>query len=335
MFIDTVKITIKSGNGGNGTVSFFRTKSNPKGGPDGGDGGPGGDIVFQGESSLYTLLDFKYKKFFRAESGGKGSSRYRTGKTGKDIIIKVPCGTKIIDTNSGKILADIIKDKEKVTILKGGQGGKGNKFFAGPENTTPRNFTPGKEGQELTVLLDLYIIADIGIIGFPNAGKSSFLSTISNAKPKIANYPFTTLSPHLGVLEINNLPMVFADIPGLITGSSKGQGLGNKFLKHIERTRMLLHIIDGSIIKQDQSIYNNLNLINNELSEWNPKLLELEHLYAINKIDLLDTKEIEKIKKELDEKNITHFFISCKENLGIDALAGAIYDKLNSMRNKD
>jgi len=334
MFIDTVSITIKSGNGGNGCVSFLRTKQNPKGGPDGGDGGSGGNVIFQADPSLFTLLDFRYRKRFSAEDGQKGKSRYRKGRTGQDIIIRVPCGTKIIDTETGRMLADITEPGQNTVILKGGSGGRGNKFFAGPENTTPKNCTPGNKGTELDVLLDLYIIADIGIIGFPNAGKSSFLSIISNARPKIADYPFTTLSPHLGVCEIGSIPVIFADIPGLIEGSSQGMGLGNRFLKHVERTRVLLHMIDGSAVKQGKSLLEKIKQINSELYGWNPKLKDTEQVYAVNKTDLLDSSEMAKIKEELEKAGLPFCPISCKDASGIDKLLTYTGIILESLKNK-
>ncbi len=332
MFIDTVNITVRSGKGGDGCVSFLRTKNNPKGGPDGGDGGSGGDIAFKADSSLFTLLDFRYKNRFSAQDGQKGRSRYRKGKSGQNLIIKVPCGTKIINSETKDVLADLTDPGQVITILKGGEGGKGNKYFAGPTNTTPKNFTPGKKGSELKILLDLYIIADIGIIGLPNAGKSSFLSIISNAKPKIADYPFTTLSPHLGVREIDDKAVIFADIPGLIEGSSKGLGLGNRFLKHIERTRMLLHIVDGSIVKQGKSLLENIDLINHELYEWNPILKNLEHIYAVNKIDILNQADTDMIKRELEGAGIKFYKISCLSGYGIDEIIKAIYSSLIKIR---
>lgn len=332
MFIDTVKIKIKSGNGGNGAVSFFRTKTNPKGGPDGGDGGHGGNVIFQGDPHLYTLLDFKHKRHFSAQNGSNGRSRFRTGKCGQDIIIRVPCGTKIVDIARKKVLVDILQPGEQHTILKGGHGGKGNKFFASPVNTTPRHSSPGKAGTELDLLLDLYIIADIGIIGFPNAGKSSFLSSISNARPKIADYPFTTLNPHLGVLTYNYTPVIFADIPGLIKGSSDGLGLGNKFLKHIERTRLLLHITDSSIIKQGKCIEESIQNIQKELENWDSALAGREQINAINKIDLLDSDELLFIKKRLKDKGIDAHFISCIDHTGINELITHIYHKLETIK---
>ena len=284
-FIDEAKIYLKAGDGGNGSVSFRREKFIEFGGPDGGNGGKGGDVIFSAVPNLNTLIDFRYKQHFRAERGHGGSGVNCTGASGQDLIIEVPVGTQIFDESGEELLYDLDSISE-VIIAKGGAGGAGNAVFKNSVNQAPRKAVPGWEGDELWVWLRLKLLCDVGLLGMPNAGKSSFLSKVSGAKPKIADYPFTTLKPQLGVVRLGYEEFVVADIPGLILGASKGLGLGDRFLRHIERCRVLLHIID--ISSSDVSyIIDSYNTVHNELKEYKAELGNKEEIIALNKIDLL------------------------------------------------
>lgn len=282
-FLDQAKIYLESGHGGPGCSSFRREKYVEFGGPDGGNGGKGGDIYFEALPTLNTLIDFRYTQHFRAQSGQNGAGRNMTGAGGEDCIIKVPVGTQILDEDKETVLADLTKTGEKVRFLKGGDGGFGNTHYKSPTNQAPRKSTPGWTGQEIAVWLRLKLIADVGLIGLPNAGKSTFLSACSNATPKIADYPFTTLHPNLGVVKAGNTDFVIADIPGLIEGAHEGQGLGDRFLGHVERTSVLLHIIDCT---QD-NIVKDYNTIRTELKEYGAELKDKPEIIAINKADAL------------------------------------------------
>jgi len=282
-FLDEAKIYLQSGNGGPGCVSFRREKSAEFGGPDGGNGGKGGDIYFEVIDTLNTLIDFRYQQHFRAESGHNGSGRNKTGAGGKDCVIRVPVGTQILDDDKETILADFLEPDKKIKFLKGGDGGFGNAHYKSATNQAPRKFTPGWPGQELAIWLRLKLIADVGLVGFPNAGKSTFLAACSNATPKIADYPFTTLHPNLGVVKAGDKDFVIADIPGLIEGAHEGHGLGDRFLGHVERTSVLLHIIDCT---QDD-LAGAYNTIRHELTEYSAGLENKPEIIVLNKIDAL------------------------------------------------
>lgn len=282
-FLDQAKIYIESGNGGPGCVSFHREKYIEYGGPDGGNGGKGGDVYFEVLDTLNTLIDFRYQQHFRAEHGQNGMGRNRTGAGGADLIIKVPVGTEVLDEDKETVLADFTKAGERVLFLKGGDGGFGNAHYKSSTNQAPRRFTPGWPGQEVAVWLRLKLIADIGLVGLPNAGKSTFLSACSNAKPKIADYPFTTLHPNLGVVRVGQRDYIIADIPGLIEGAHEGHGLGDRFLGHVERTAGLLHLIDST---QDD-VVKAYNTIRHELSEYGGGLDEKEEVIALTKSDAI------------------------------------------------
>ena len=321
MFIDRVKIKIKGGNGGNGTVSFHRAKYVTNGGPNGGDGGRGGDVIFIADSGLNTLMDFRYKKVFKATAGDDGGKNNCSGKDGESIVIRVPVGTVIREATSNKIMADMITPDESKILIKGGKGGKGNQHFATPTRQTPRYAEKGKISKEYEVILELKLIADVGIIGFPNVGKSTLLSMVTNANPKIANYHFTTLAPNLGVVQSRwGSDFVLADIPGLIEGASQGVGLGHDFLRHVERTKVLIHVVDAAGIESDNPV-ENIEKINSELQAFNKNLLERPQVIACNKMDLPDSaKNFEKIKLEYEPKGYKVYPISAATNSGLDEL---------------
>ena len=298
-FLDQAKIYIKAGDGGAGSASFRREKYIEFGGPDGGDGGNGGSVILESEGNLNTLIDFRYRQHFKAETGKSGSKKNKTGASGKDLILKVPVGTQIYEEDNNTLIYDLTKNKEKFVVATGGKGGLGNTRFKSSTNRTPRKKTNGKKGEEFWIWLQLKVIADVGIIGLPNAGKSSFLSRCTKAKPKIANYPFTTINPNLGVLNINHKEIVLADIPGLIEGSHKGIGLGDKFLRHIERCKTLIHLIDIS----EKDILGNYLKIKSELSKYDKKILKKTEIIIFNKLDLIDmdsiTKKLENFRKKI------------------------------------
>ncbi len=328
MFIDFAKIKVKSGKGGNGVCSFRREKYVPKGGPDGGDGGRGGNIYVIGDENLSTLIDYYYQKFYKAEDGEHGRGKNMHGKNGKDLYIKVPLGTIVKDASSNEIIKDITKPNECVLIAKGGRGGRGNAHFKSSTRQAPRFYEKGEPGEEKEIIFELKILADAGIIGMANAGKSTLLSKISNAHPKIADYPFTTLNPVLGIVKFGeDVSFVVADIPGLIEGASNGKGLGIEFLKHIERTRVYIHLVDptqGDPVKNYQTI-------NEELKSYNKKLLKKPQIIAINKVDLLSEIEINKIKQNFKKIKIFPEFISAKENIGIENIIKKIYNILKNL----
>ena len=298
-FLDQAKIYIKAGDGGAGSASFRREKYIEFGGPDGGDGGNGGSVILESEGNLNTLIDFRYRQHFKAETGKSGSKKNKTGASGKDLILKIPVGTQIYEEDNNTLIYDLTKNKEKFVVATGGKGGLGNTRFKSSTNRTPRKKTSGKKGEEFWIWLQLKVIADVGIIGLPNAGKSSFLSKCTKAKPKIANYPFTTINPNLGVLNINHKEIVLADIPGLIEGSHKGIGLGDRFLRHIERCKTLIHLIDIS----EKDILGNYLKIKSELSKYDKKILKKTEIIIFNKLDLIDmdsiTKKLENFRKKI------------------------------------
>ena len=312
-FLDQAKIYVKAGNGGSGSSSFRREKFVEFGGPDGGDGGTGGSIIFESERNLNTLIDFRYKQHFNAEHGKSGSKKNKTGGGGKDLILQVPTGTQIFEEDNNTLIYDFTKDKERFVVATGGEGGLGNTRFKSSTNRAPRKKTLGKKGEEFWVWLQLKVIADAGIIGLPNAGKSSLLSRCTRAKPKIANYPFTTINPNLGVLNFNHKEVILADIPGLIEGSHKGIGLGDKFLRHIERCKVLIHLIDIS----EKDIIGNYLKIRNELSKYDKSILKKKEIVIFNKSDLVNmdliTKKLKNFKKET-KKDFQIISLVSKEN---------------------
>lgn len=310
-FIDIAKIYIKSGSGGAGAVSFRREKFVPFGGPDGGDGGRGGNVIFKATKDLNTLLDFKYISRYIAKNGGQGAGKCSTGADGKDCIVKVPVGTLVKDIETEEVILDIDEDGKEVLFLKGGRGGKGNNFFKSPTNQAPKKSQPGEPGEEMNVVLELKLLADIGLLGMPNAGKSTFISRVSAAKPKIADYPFTTLVPNLGVVkgDIKN-SFVIADIPGLIEGAHNGKGLGIQFLRHVERTKILLHVLDH-VGKDFDAIVNDYKVINNEIGSYKSALSEKRQIVAVNKTDVpIDEKLESQLRDFFEKEGREVFFIS-------------------------
>ncbi len=304
-FLDQAKIYIKAGNGGSGSASFRREKFVEYGGPDGGDGGDGGSIIVQSDRNLNTLIDFRYAQHFKAQHGKPGSKRNKTGANGEDLILKVPLGTQIYEEDNNTLIYDFTKNKEKYLVASGGQGGLGNVRFKSSTNRAPRKKTNGKLGEEFWIWLQLKVIADIGIIGKPNAGKSSLLAALTRAKPKIANYPFTTINPNLGVSYYGGKEITLADIPGLVEGAHKGVGLGDKFLRHIERCKILLHLIDLS----EDNLLNSYKKIKLELSNYDKNLIKKKEIIFFNKADLLGNNEINEKLKEFKKKIKTKYEI--------------------------
>ena len=326
MFADRVRIFIKSGKGGDGHVSFRRELYVPAGGPDGGNGGHGGDIIFMVDKGLNTLGDFRHNSKYIAESGEEGGKRRCTGKDGEDLIIKVPEGTVIYDDESGKVIADMSGDNLQETILKGGRGGKGNMNYATSTMQAPQYAQPGQDAQELWVRLELKVIADVGLVGFPNVGKSTFLSRVTNARPKIANYHFTTLNPNLGVVDLDGgKGFVIADIPGLIEGASEGVGLGHNFLRHVERTNILIHVLDVSGMEgRDPKV--DFDAINDELRKYSEKLANKKQIVALNKIDLVfDDETIPNTKSYFEDKGYEVFLINALSGEGLPELMERAY----------
>lgn len=334
MFADRAKIFIRSGKGGDGHVSFRRELYVPCGGPDGGDGGRGGDIIFEVDEGLNTLSDFRHIHKYTAQEGESGGKRRCHGKDGGDLVIKVPEGTVIKDFESGKVIADMSGENRREVILKGGRGGQGNMHYATPTMQAPKYAQPGQACQELWVQLELKVIADVGLVGFPNVGKSTLLSRVSNAKPKIANYHFTTLNPHLGVVDIDGgKGFVMADIPGLIEGASEGVGLGHDFLRHIERTRVLVHVVDAASTEGRDPIAD-IHAINKELQAYNPELMERPQIIAANKTDAIyDDGEdpVEKLKAEFEPQGVKVYPISAVSGKGVKELLYAIYELLQTV----
>jgi GTP-binding protein len=327
-FIDEALITVQSGNGGRGCVSLRREKYVPRGGPDGGDGGKGGDVILRSSLRRRTLYPFQFKRQFKAQNGAHGQGKQKTGKNGQDLIIEIPPGTLVKDAASGEVIKDFTATGESLTVVKGGRGGLGNARFKTSTNRTPRYAQPGETGQFRQLKLELKLLADVGIIGLPNAGKSTLISVISSATPKIANYPFTTLTPTLGVVATDwGDPFVVADIPGLIEGAHQGAGLGTQFLRHIERTRILIHLIDaGDIDPEDPRRH--LKTVNRELESFNPQLTEKPQILTLNKMDLPGAPEAaEAFVAALDPEPV--FLISAKENRGIKRLLSRTIELLD------
>lgn len=324
-FVDYVKIYCRSGKGGRGSSHFRREKYIPKGGPDGGDGGRGGHVYLQGNRNYWTLLHLKYERHIMATNGENGGAKRSTGKDGEDRIIEVPCGTVVYDADTGEFICDVTKDGERVMLLKGGRGGLGNFNFKTSTNQAPRYAQPGEPALERRVILQLKLLADVGLVGFPNAGKSTLLSVVSAAKPKIANYPFTTLEPNLGIVSYrDNRSFVMADIPGIIEGASEGKGLGLRFLRHIERNSLLLFMIPADT----DDIRKEYEILHNELVKYNPELLDKRRVLAITKSDMLDEELIEALSQDLPE-GIPFVFISSITGLGITELKDLLWKELN------
>lgn len=334
MFADRAKIMIRSGKGGNGHVSFRRELYVANGGPDGGDGGKGGDLIFEVDEGLNTLYDYRHKRKFAAGDGEEGGKRRCHGKDGKDVVLKVPEGTVIKEANTGKVVADMSGENRRQIILKGGKGGLGNQHFATATMQVPKYAQPGQPAMEMEVTLELKVIADVGLIGFPNVGKSTLLSRVTNADPKIANYHFTTLNPNLGVVDLpNGKGFVMADIPGLIEGASEGVGLGHEFLRHIERTKMMIHVVDAAGIEGRNPI-EDIYKINAELEAYNPEIAKRPQVIAANKTDLIyseDEDPVELLKAEFEPKGIKVFPISGVSGKGIQELLYYVIEELQKI----
>lgn len=334
MFADRAKVIIKSGKGGNGHISFRREKYVPNGGPDGGDGGKGGDIVFIVDEGMNTLSDYRYKRKFAAQNGEEGRKKNCHGRDGEDLILKVPEGTVIKDALSGKVIADMSGENKRQIILRGGKGGIGNQHFATATMQAPKYAKPGQEGIEIEVLLELKLIADVGLIGFPNVGKSTLLSRVTNAQPKIANYHFTTLSPNLGVVDLDGgKGFVLADIPGIIEGASKGVGLGHEFLRHIERTKVMIHMVDAASTEGRDPVAD-IYAINQELKDYNHVLLEKPQVIAANKTDAIygdETEALKKLEAEFGKDGTKIFPISAVSGKGLKELLYYVNDLLNNI----
>ena len=329
-FVDYVKIYCRSGKGGKGSMHLRHVKYNPNGGPDGGDGGRGGSIYLRGNHNYWTLLHLKYQRHVFAEHGGNGGRDKCHGTDGKDIYIDVPCGTVVYNAETGKYICDVNYDGQTVLLLKGGRGGLGNFQFRSATNQAPRYAQPGEPMQEMTIILELKLLADVGLVGFPNAGKSTLLSVLSSARPKIANYPFTTLEPSLGIVSYHDKKsFVMADIPGIIEGASEGKGLGLRFLRHIERNSLLLFMVPGDT----DDIKKEYEILLNELTKFNPDMLDKHRILAITKCDLLDEELIEMLKETTPE-NIPIVFISSVSGKGINELKDVLWKELNSESNK-
>ena len=336
MFADRATIYVKSGKGGDGHVSFRREKFVANGGPDGGDGGRGGDVVFVVDEGLNTLADFRHIRKYQAGNGEEGGKKNCRGKNGEDIVIKVPEGTVIKEADSGKVIVDMSDKNKRVVLLKGGRGGDGNQHYATPTMQVPRYAQPGGAARELTLLLELKVIADVGLVGFPNVGKSTFLARVTNARPKIANYHFTTLNPNLGVVDMDGDGFVIADIPGLIEGASEGVGLGYEFLRHIERTRVLIHMVDAAGTEGRDPIAD-IYAINRELEAYNPEIASRPQVIAANKVDVLaeeDSGIIEKLRQEFEKNGVEVFPISAVSGMGVKELLYRVQGMLKELDTK-
>ena len=331
-FLDEVKIYISSGNGGPGCISFRREANVPKGGPDGGNGGDGGNVIIKTVDNLNTLIDYRYKQHFKAKSGQHGMGKNRNGHNADDVILKVPFGTEILNEDKNFKLADLVNKDDNIILAKGGIGGKGNAFFKSSTNQSPRHAQPGEKGEEKTIWLRLKLIADVGLVGLPNAGKSTFLSKISSSRPKIADYPFTTLYPNLGVNRTDDKEFVVADIPGLIEDAHIGKGLGHKFLGHIERCKVLLHLIDIT----NENIMESFQVIENELKAYNEKVYNKDQILVFTKCDAFNEKTLNNIKKNINGINVENaFFISSVTGFNIDSLCRKVNEMINNDKEKD
>jgi GTP-binding protein len=332
MFVDKVKIYIKAGDGGNGMVAFRREKYVPDGGPAGGDGGKGASIIFEVDEGLRTLMDFRYKKHFKASAGENGRPKRQHGEGSKDLIVRVPPGTTVVDDDTGEVIADLVRQEQQALIAKGGRGGRGNVRFATPKNPAPYVAENGEPGQERYITLELKVLADVGLVGFPSVGKSTLLSVVSAAKPKIADYHFTTLTPNLGVVDVGDMrSFVMADLPGLIEGAHEGVGLGHQFLKHIERTRIIVHVIDMSG-SEGREPYEDFVQINNELKQYNYRLEERPQIVVANKMDLPQSQDnLEMFRKKIEDRDLKIFPVSAATKKGTQELIYAIADLLDTI----
>jgi GTP-binding protein len=331
MFVDRARISVRSGKGGNGAVSFRREPFVPEGGPDGGDGGKGGDVIFMASSSYRTLMDFKYKKKYEAENGQDGMKKKKFGKNGENLVIKVPPGTVIIDELTGLVMKDLVKDGDSVIVAKGGRGGKGNVHFKNAVRQAPNFAEAGGQARERNIILELKLIADVGLLGFPNVGKSTLLSVSTSAKPKIGNYHFTTITPNLGVVQIYDTSFVMADIPGLIEGASEGTGLGLDFLKHVERTKVLVHIVDiaGS---EGRDPIEDFDKINDELVKYSQRLADKPQIVVGNKSDLVfDNETVDRFKAYVKEKGYRFFLMSAAASQGVKEVLAAAAQALSEL----
>lgn len=329
-FVDYTKVTIESGRGGKGSTHLHREKYIDKGGPDGGDGGRGGHIILKGNKNLWTLYHFKYKRHFKAAQGGNGAKQRRTGYDGEDIIIELPLGTVVKDTETGKVVHEILEDGKEFIICEGGKGGRGNWHFKSATRQTPRYAQTGMDGQSLDVTFELKILADVGLVGFPNAGKSTLLSVLTAAKPKIANYEFTTLKPNLGIVEYRDFKtFVIADIPGIIEGAAEGKGIGHRFLRHIERNSTLLFLVPAD----SNDISAEYDILVNELRKYNPEMLDKERFVVISKCDMLDEELMQEMKEELDNEGAfngaPYMFISSVSQINLTQLKDRLWSMLN------
>jgi GTP-binding protein len=331
-FVDEARIHVKAGDGGNGCVSFRRERFIPKGGPNGGDGGKGGDVILLADAQLTTLLDLTYPKPFRAQKGSHGKGKDQTGKDGEDLVIRVPVGTLVRDDQTKELLQDLLFDGQQFVVAEGGRGGRGNARFATPMQRAPRHAEKGEKGQERFLRLELKLLADVGLIGYPNVGKSTLLAKISSARPKIADYPFTTLVPNLGVVTREDYrPFIVADIPGLIDGASKGAGLGLTFLRHVERTRLLIHLLDISEGPSHDAV-RDFHALNQELKAYHPSLQKKTQLVALNKIDLPSVQERAKdIQNQFEKMGHPLYFISGQTGKGVKELMEAVSQTLESI----
>ncbi|AZQ43636.1 GTPase ObgE [Nonlabens ponticola] len=329
-FVDYTKVNLESGRGGKGSTHLHREKYIEKGGPDGGDGGRGGHIILRGNKNLWTLYHFKYKRHFKAAQGGNGAKQRRTGEDGEDIYIDLPLGTVVRDTETGKIVHEVLEDGDEFIICEGGLGGRGNWHFKSSTRQTPRYAQPGTEGQAVDVTFELKVLADVGLVGFPNAGKSTLLSVLTAAKPKIANYEFTTLKPNLGIVEYRDFQtFVIADIPGIIEGAAEGKGIGHRFLRHIERNSTLLFLIPAD----SDDISAEYEILLNELRKYNPEMLDKERFVAISKADMLDEELMEQMREELDNQGAfngaPYMFISSISQYNMQQLKDRLWQMLN------
>ncbi len=340
MLYDHTKISIKAGDGGDGSLHFRREKFAPFGGPDGGDGGRGGSVYFEASHNLNTLIDYRYRHRFAADSGGAGARQKMHGEKGEDVILLVPCGTIIRNADSGAVIADLLDDGQQVMVARGGRGGLGNTHFATSTHQAPKEAQKGEPGEELWVFLELRLIADVGLVGYPNAGKSTLLSVVTAAKPKIADYPFTTLAPNLGVVEVgaarrgDGYSFVLADIPGLIEGAAQGVGLGHEFLRHIQRTRLLVHMLDGGASERDP--WQDFEAINKELREYDEKLASRPQIVVLNKIDLPDAQaQWPEVQAKAEAAGYSVFAISAAAHQGTEELMQFVGDRLRAMQQEE
>lgn len=329
IFIDEAVILVEGGKGGDGCVSFRREKFVPFGGPNGGDGGKGGDVILEADPHLSTLIDYRYRRVYRAEKGEHGQGKDKHGRDGEDLVLKVPVGTLVYDADTSELLGDLATPYQRIVVARGGKGGRGNARFATPTNQAPRIAEKGEEGEKRRIRLELHLLADVGIIGLPNVGKSTLLTKVSSARPKIADYPFTTLHPVLGTVYVGEFQsFVMADIPGLIEGSHKGAGLGITFLRHIERCRLFVHLLDGT----RDDLLRDYDTVLKELSAYNEELLKRPQIVAINKIDLLTAQEIKEKPKVLKKRGMEPLLISALEGKGVKELIYRVWEELERLR---